>query len=611
MRKIRILGIAPYRGLVTLMRQCAAQYTDIELHVVLGNMEEGRRLALKAYEQYDIIISRANTANMIANAVPISVVDLGIDYYDVLRCIKMAEHTGTKFALLGFQSLTDTAKNLCDLLQMKIDIFSFSPTDWADHQQLLDHMKELGYKTVICDMIPYNYAKLIGITPILLTSSAESVKTAIDSAVASWKKQGSLYRALSVMRRLLGACPDRCLALDEQGNLLYSNLPAEEEEVVDRLKAELPASRSKQRSFFLSMQGQLYAVRSIPADDLTTLFFLQPSKIPLSYSKYGIRIMDCEEARQSFLESFYSNTELAREIISATEAMAPADAGLMICGEVGTGKDRVAHLCYAKSAHRDNPLYVINCALLNDKTWSFVTNHYNSPLTDNGNTIYISNLEALSQVRQKQLLSLILDTNLHVRNRLIFSCMQLRNGQIPHVALEFSNALGCIFIPVRPLREQRADIAPSAALYIDTLNQQLGRQVVGLDADAAALLSDYAYPGNRTQFKRILKKAVLQTREPYISAETVRKLLAEENALFPSITAAKPDDLHELPESGEQCKRAADGKAEALFLNLDQPLELINRQIIRQVVKNCGGNQSAAAKKLGISRTTLWRNLNA
>lgn len=93
MRKVRILGIAPYRGLVHLMNQCAAHYPDIELNAMLGNMEEGLALAKKYYSGYDMIISRANTASMISQAVPVPVVDIGIDYYDVLRCIKIPSLT--------------------------------------------------------------------------------------------------------------------------------------------------------------------------------------------------------------------------------------------------------------------------------------------------------------------------------------------------------------------------------------------------------------------------------------------------------------------------------------------------------------------------------------
>lgn len=68
---------------------------------------------------------------------------------------------------------------------------------------------------------------------------------------------------------------------------------------------------------------------------------------------------------------------------------------------------------------------------------------------------YISNLGVLSHPRQKQLLSIILDTNLHIRNRLIFSCTQAKDGHMPHAALEYTNMLGCVPLPIKPLREQK------------------------------------------------------------------------------------------------------------------------------------------------------------
>ena len=88
--KVRILGIAPYKGLVTLMKRYAGQRDDIQLTAMLGNVETGLSLAKEHYRNYDIIISRANTASRIAKGVPIPVIDIGIDYYDVLLCLKTA-----------------------------------------------------------------------------------------------------------------------------------------------------------------------------------------------------------------------------------------------------------------------------------------------------------------------------------------------------------------------------------------------------------------------------------------------------------------------------------------------------------------------------------------
>lgn len=58
-KKIRILGIAPYKGLATLMKQCALQYPEIEFTAYAGSMEQGLALAKRYSEHYDVIISRS------------------------------------------------------------------------------------------------------------------------------------------------------------------------------------------------------------------------------------------------------------------------------------------------------------------------------------------------------------------------------------------------------------------------------------------------------------------------------------------------------------------------------------------------------------------------
>ena len=616
--KVRILGIAPYKGLVTLMKRYAGQRDDIQLTAMLGNVETGLSLAKEHYRNYDIIISRANTASRIAKCVPIPVIDIGIDYYDVLLCLKTAENTKTKFAVLGFRSLTTIAKSICNVLKIPTDIFSINTTSEAN--SLLDKLKEQGYKTVICDTVPYNYAKLIGITPILLTSSMESLKAAVDQAVYTWQTHRDLYHSLSLMHQLLDSSANRFLVLSRTGECIYTTL---EDEIAVPIQAKLQneleqCCTGRKRSFFITVNNQMYSITSHLVDETLSpyiIFHIMRSEIPLAYSKYGVTIMDKQAAENSFMDSFYSNTELAREILTNTEDAAPSPSplSLMITGETGTGKDRVAHIYYAKSPLCDNPLYVINCSLISDKSWDFITKHYNSPFTDNGNTIYISNLDSLQKPKQKQLLSIILDTNMHVRNHLIFSCTQTAGSATPHVVFEYTNALGCILVPIKPLREQKEDIISSAGLYINTLNQELGRQVVGVDDEAAALLEQYEYPYNRTQFKRILKEAVIRTDGPYICAKTIQEVIQRENVLFSGF----PFPVHACSGSTKEDADAVPGNSRLAVshpspfcLDTSQSLDEMNRDIVHYVLNACKGNQTAAAKKLGISRTTLWRYLN-
>lgn len=105
-------------------------------------------------------------------------------------------------------------------------------------------------------------------------------------------------------------------------------------------------------------------------------------------------------------------------------------------GRHGKGTDCTA--IYAQSSLQHNPLIAINCSLVNDKSWGFLTNHYNSPLNDNNNTIYFKNIEVLPSERRKQLLSIILDMNLEKRNRLIFSCVSASQTALPAAARDLS-----------------------------------------------------------------------------------------------------------------------------------------------------------------------------
>ena len=597
-RKVKILGIAPYEGLASLMQQYGRKRSDIELTTVIGSMEEGSQLAKQLYMNYDVIISRANTASIISQAVPLTVIDIGIGYYDVLRCIKLAESTKTKFAIVGFQTLTSIAKTICDLLKTPIDIFPISTYEEA--VSVLDQMKSNGYSTIVCDTVPYDYAKQIGITPLLLTSSEESLSSAIDQAVYLWNQNYNSYYKLDMMKEIISLCPNYYLILDVNGNCLYSTWHEPLEKEMSRvLHQELKqCCLEKKRSFFVTLKDHLYSVFSHYIDYADTpyiVFRIVHSSIPLSHSKYGISVMDKKMVQKGFNSSFYyGNTEIAKDLIINT-AKTNTRTSLMIAGEIGTGKDHMAKVYYMESDLSDNPLYIINCSLLTDKGWKFITNSYNSPFTDNNNTIYISNIDKLSAERQKNLLSIIIDTNVHIRNRLIFSCTQQADGSIPHVAKQYTNTLGCILAALKPIRELKDEIPSLASQYLNRLNQSTGKVVAGFDDSALKLLTNYHYPHNNIQFKRIIKEAVINSDTSYISEESIQNLLDQENSLYDT---DERNILSTESNVAENCQ---------FILNINKSLEEINRDIILYTLKNCNGNQSIAAKKLGIGRTTLWR----
>lgn len=588
---VRILGIAPYEGMKSIMLKLAKERDDIDLTVFVGDLQKGAEIAQKNFhENYDIIISRGGTAELIGAITPIPVIEITLSVYDILRAIKLAENFSSHYAIVGFPGITSSARLLCDLLQYKVEIHTIHNKD--EVQDLLKSLKKKGYRMVLCDMIANTTAKKLGLNAILITSGNESIGNAFDQAVKLCHSHSLLREENMFLSNVIKRDSHQTVAFNASGDLFFSSLEQDNSDhIIEILQKEVPAALSEDtRRSFKNIDGVLYSITSrlIPfyGQDYV-VFYFSSNKVPFASSKYGVQYLNKKDVENSFFNSFYSVTSAIGEMQATVEQMTQTSFPIMIIGEEGTGKAQVAGAIYAQSALQSNPLITINFALMNDKSWTYLTNHYNSPFNDNNNTIYLKNIDVLPEDRHRQLLSLIVDMNLCRRNRLLFSCVSEADGAIPKPCMDFINLLSCLTFHLPPLRERKEEIPTLANLYLSTLNVHLAKEILGLEQGAMDLLISYNWPYNYTQFKRILSELTVITTTPYITENTVSALLSKEK------TTAGPS-----------------GQPPALSsLNLNRPLSEINQDIINAVLENTGGNQSAAAKCLGISRTTLWRLL--
>lgn len=589
--KVRVLGIAPYEGMKSIMLKLAGTRDDIELSVYVGDLYKGAEIAQQNFqENYDVIISRGGTAELIGKVTQIPVIEITLSVYDILRAIKLAENFSARYAIVGFPGITSSAHLLCDLLQYKIDIFTIHNLD--EVQITLKGLKKKGYKMVLCDMIANTTAKQLGLNAILITSGTESINSAFDQAVKLCRSYANIREENKFLRNVIRGQSNQTVVFDNEGNLYFSTLSQEAgEEAIRLLKKEIPdALACETHRIFKNIGGTLYSVTSkkmFCGRKEFVVFYFTASKIPLSSGKYGILYSGKKDVEDRFFNSFYSVTGAIGELSNTIEQMTQSQFPIMITGEEGTGKEQVAGAVYSQSQLKDNPLVTINCSLINDKSWTFLTNHYKSPFNDNNNTIYLKNIDALSESRRKQLLSIIVDMNLCRRNRMMFSCVCKREAPIPESCMEFVNLLSCLTLHLAPLKDQPDQIPVLANLYLSTLNVNLAKEILGLEPAATELLQQFDWPGNYTQFKRILNELAVITTTAYIAASSVSMLLEKEKTA--AYTTA--------------------GSSQPLPFDLDRTLDEINHDIIHIILNETGGNQSAAAKKLGISRTTLWRLL--
>ena len=277
---------------------------------------------------------------------------------------------------------------------------------------------------------------------------------------------------------------------------------------------------------------------------------------------------------------------------------------VLIQGESGTGKDLVARAIHARGPRRQAPFMEIDCTSLPEQLMeSELFGHERGAFTDARSTkrglfevagagmIFLDEIGELPLGMQAKLLRALENRKFR------------RVGGVADIPLsaaviaatnrnlrEEANAgrfredlffrLHVVPIEVPSLRERREDIPALVRTFIERLNRSFGRNVVGTSARAMELLTSYRWPGNVRELRNVLERTII---------------------LLPG-DIIEPQDLPMELRHG-----AAPGQAaRVLTLPADGvDIEELERDLVRQAMDRTAGNQSAAARLLGISRYSL------
>lgn len=441
------------------------------IDIVTADLECGVTEVIKhsSTHHYDAIISRGATAKAIRRNTSIPVVEIPLSVYDILRSIKLTEHSSGEIAIVGFSDITSNAKLLCELLQYDIDIFPITRKE--EIPPILESLKDKNYNFMLCDASTQAIAKK-GLTPILITSAMESVQSTFNTAVNVYHEFAKLQNENLILLETLKAQSHSNFIFDSSGTLFlshsnYNEAASQIQQYLSDLVSNL-GKESFNKAFHL-INDILYSVslRVINTNiDRYYIFSVESNPVPQNGSKYGVRFSNELEMRNYYYSSFYSLTSGSRSINDQINYINQTTQPIMILGEKGTGKDQIAAKIYIENSLSCKPYISINCELINQKYWNYLINNYNSPLCDNENTIFISNIRGLSPLQRKQLLSLALDTNLCKRNRLILSCSKTLTNSNQDPAHDYIDYLPCVTLNLPPLRELTNDLASSKTLFL-------------------------------------------------------------------------------------------------------------------------------------------------
>ena len=585
---IRILAIAPYEAMASALERCAESYPGVRMDVFTGDLQEGVNL-LRTLDLslYDVIISRGGTADLILNmAEIIPVVEIPVQVYDILRAIRLAQNYTDKVAVLGFPGVTGNAHTLCNLLQM--DIMIETVYNSSEIPDVLERLKKKEIHTVICDVVSQRAAKAAGFQALLITSGESSLQQAIESA----ERQGRIFRTIqnetSILRAMLQQNLQQCVVLNTERDTVYSFARNLTEETLAVMRRRISMIPEKRELLFYHQEGStLHAITASKFEVRGQPLFVfrdQPAQIPLRSAQSGIRFYDMTECEQLFSGSFFTLSGSMGTMEAQLTAFSTSKHPLMILGEEGTGREQVVRALYLRSDFRNHPLIVIDGGRINDRSWSYLTEHQASPLGTTHTTVFFHHIEDLSPQRQQMLLSLIEETGMARRLWLIFACEATEGRPLHAFARELSARLGPLTLTVPSLRSRKDEIPALASLYLCNLNMELGKQIIGFEPAALDMLTRYDWPGNYAQFKHVLHESAIMTTGLYISAGNIAEFLARERGLY-----------YRLP----------DGPG-AVFPE-EMTLDEMIHSIVEKSLADNHGNQALTARKLGISRSTLWR----
>ena len=314
-----------------------------------------------------------------------------------------------------------------------------------------------------------------------------------------------------------------------------------------------------------------------------------------------------EHLEQDAFEEMMGGTPAMNRVVDMVRRVAPTDSTVLLLGESGTGKEVLANTLHRLSPRRDMPFIAINCAalpeqLLESEMFGHVQGAFTGAHADkrglfeeaDGGTILLDEIGDMALITQAKLLRVLQNGEIRPvgasqSRRVNVRVLAATNRDLERAVAEgrfredLYFRLNVIQIRIPPLRE-RLDVLPSlVAHFIARGNRSYGKQVRGVDKHAEVLLRTYSYPGNIRELESIIAHAVIMCDGDVIGAADLPDQVRQ--GYVPRL--ALPDYVAESVTT----------------------LSEMEAQLIRMALDRLNGNQTEAAKKLGISRSTLWRKM--
>lgn len=299
-------------------------------------------------------------------------------------------------------------------------------------------------------------------------------------------------------------------------------------------------------------------------------------------------------------KTIIGTSKVMQNIYGMIEKVCRTNATVLILGESGVGKERVAHAIHYNSSYANGPYIIVNCAALPESlieselfghekgaftgATSFRRGRFE--LADNG-TIFLDEIGDLPPATQTKLLRVLQErvferiggsTSIKVNIRIIAATNRdlealMREGKFRE---DLYYRLNIFPIVVSPLRERKTDIILLANHFIEKYAGELGKKIESISGPATDMLMRYHWPGNVRELENCIERAIILCTDGVIRT-------------------------HHLPPNLKAGNNIVSESQETL----QETLNTVEREMIINALRHSNGNMAGAARMLGLTERMM------
>jgi len=628
-----IVLIAPYLKLKQIVDSLADRYA-VPIKTVVGDLGEGLALAREALSEDAILVSRGGTAKLIREALSIDVIEIGVSYLDLVGTLKPYMGRRKRVAVAGFRALIDYAESVCKVLDIQAE---YLPVD--DEAEMPDRIEQVRGMDVAClvgDMVAVRSAKYLGIPLALIESGSEAVAEALDKA--AMVARSLFFRRASDLRlgAVLNTVKEGIVAADRAGQITHINSTAKDllgKSASVGMLAEtiLPGTyitqaMTERREVFgrlWELEGHRAVLNVTPilsrdSVEGAVIVLQEVAQIQDIEKKVRRQLSAGELVAKYRFEGMASKSPAMCACLSVARQYAQSASVILIYGETGTGKERLAQSIHNESAVREGPFVAINCgalppSLLESELFGYVEGAFTGAGRGgkmglfelaHGGTIFLDEINELDVQLQGKLLRVIQEREvmrvggvkvIPVSFRLIAASNvplqeEMERGKIRR---DLFYRLDVLDIRLPPLRERPEDIEQLFSSFTKQCALRDGQDEPPPPPEYfIKALKEYDWPGNVRELENMAEKW------------TVLRRLLDADAAANKVLSSIP-----ITNKRKFCNTVFDYSDSVTPVQYSGTLDEIICRILKTVLVEESGNISRTAKRLGINRQTLKNRL--